>query len=211
MANIIGILWNDRHFTISSCYLFDIYVVYVLCTVRPNAHDEVKDETCEDVPVTDPTLALLISNRHIQAAGVVLESPSHLTNPSQACFVNYVLLLLPMFVMEQLCRLCAHLDFVDDLWTGLCQWLVNYVNYVDFVNYRRVWTMWTWCYMLCWSFVNLSPMLGIYELLYAMYMSQLYLCVKKCGRNGKKMFPGLSCQQGWHDSHHGILCKWLSR
>jgi hypothetical protein len=40
--------------------------------------------------------------------------------------------------------------------------------------------------MLCWSFVNLSPMLGIYELLYAMYMSQLYLCVKKCGRNGKK-------------------------
>ena len=32
-----------------------------------------------------------------------LESPSRLTNPSQACFVNYVLLLLPMLVMEQLC------------------------------------------------------------------------------------------------------------
>jgi len=108
---------NDRHFTISSCYLFDIYVVYVLCRVRPNPRDEVKDETCEDVPVTGlmSALALLISNRHIQAACVVLEIPSRLTNPSQACFVNYVLLLLPMFVMEQLCRLCAHLDFVDDL------------------------------------------------------------------------------------------------
>ena len=82
-----------------------MYVVYVLCRVRPNARDEVKDETCEDVSMTGPmsALALLISNRHIQAAGVVLESPSHLTNPSQACFVNYVLLLLPMFVMEQLC------------------------------------------------------------------------------------------------------------
>ena len=90
------------------------YVVYVLCRVRPNARDEVKDETCEDVPVTALTSALLISNRHIQATCVVLESPSCLTNSSQACFVNYVLL-LPMFVMEQLCRLCAHLDFVDDL------------------------------------------------------------------------------------------------
>ena len=142
---------NNRHFTISSCYLFDIYVVYVLCRVRPNAHDEVKDETCEDVPVTDPTLALLISNRHIQAAGVVLESPSCLTNPSQTCFVNYVLLLLPMFIMEQLCLLCTHLDFVDDLWTmwtlsmacELCELCVLYelspcMNYVDLMLYAML-------------------------------------------------------------------------
>ena len=52
---------NDHHFTISSSYLFDMYVVYVLCRVRPNARDEVKDETCEDVPMTALTLAVLIS------------------------------------------------------------------------------------------------------------------------------------------------------
>jgi len=55
------------------------YVVYVLCRVRPNARDEVKDETCKDVPVTALTLAVPISNRHIQADSVVLESPSRLT------------------------------------------------------------------------------------------------------------------------------------
>ena len=55
------------------------YVVYVLCRVHPNAHDEVKDETCDDVPVTAPTSALLISNQQIQSACIVLTSPSHLT------------------------------------------------------------------------------------------------------------------------------------
>jgi hypothetical protein len=141
---------NDRYLTISSCYLFDIYVVYVLCKVHPNTRDEDKDQTCKDVPVTAPKLTLLISNRHIQAACIVLKSPSCLTNPSQACFVNYVLL-LHKFVMEQLCRLCAHLDFVDHLWTmwtllmacelcelcALCELssCTNYVDYVHFVNY----------------------------------------------------------------------------
>ena len=55
------------------------YVVYVLCRVRPNARDEVKDETCDGMPVTAPTSALLISNRQIQAACIVLVSPSCLT------------------------------------------------------------------------------------------------------------------------------------
>ena len=55
------------------------YVVYVLCRVRPNARDEAKDETCDSVPMTALTLALLISNRQIQAAYVVLTSPSRLT------------------------------------------------------------------------------------------------------------------------------------
>jgi hypothetical protein len=40
-------------------------MVYVFCRVRPNARDEFKDETCEDMPMTSPMLALLISNRHI--------------------------------------------------------------------------------------------------------------------------------------------------
>ena len=58
---------------------------------------------------------------------------------------------------------------------GLCE-LSSCMNYVDLMLYA----------MLVIS--QLVTMLGIYELLYAMYMSQLYLCVKKCGRNGKKCF-----------------------
>ena len=44
------------------------YVVYVLCRVRPNTRDEVKDETCEDLPVTAPMSVVLISNRQIESA-----------------------------------------------------------------------------------------------------------------------------------------------
>ena len=65
---------------------------------------------------------------------------------------------------------------------------MDYVRRVDFVNYVNfvddLWTMWTlWtkfimyelcgldviCYVGHVLFVNLWPMLGIYELLYAMY------------------------------------------
>jgi len=38
------------------------YVVYVLCRVRPNAHDEVQDEMCEDMPMIAPTSIVPISN-----------------------------------------------------------------------------------------------------------------------------------------------------
>ena len=55
------------------------YVVYILSRVHPNARDEVKDKTCDNVPVIAPTSALLISNRQIQAACIVLVSPSCLT------------------------------------------------------------------------------------------------------------------------------------
>jgi hypothetical protein len=75
-------------------------MVYVLCRVHPNARDEVKDKMCEDVPMTGPMSALLISNRHIQAANIILESPSRLTpNPMyqlRAFFVNFVPLLWTM-------------------------------------------------------------------------------------------------------------------
>ena len=53
-------------------------------------------------------------------------------------------------------------------------------------------------------------MLGIYELLYAMYMSQ-YTYVLRSVEKWKKLFLGLSRQQGWRDSHHGTLRKWLLR
>ena len=146
---------NDRHFTISSCYLFDMYVVYVLCRVCPNDRDEVKDETCEDVPMTAPMSALLISNQHIQVVCVVLETPSRLLNPSQAYFVNYVLLLLPMFIMEQLYRLCVHLEACElcEL-CGLCE-LSSYMNYVDLMLYAMLVSTChpcgssMNCYMLC--------------------------------------------------------------
>jgi hypothetical protein len=112
---------NDHHFTISLCYLFDIYVVYVLCRVRPNTRDEVKDETCKDMPVTGPTSALLISNRHIQTTSIV-ESPSRLT-PSpiyqlRACFVNYVPLLwmTTTWFFGALCSKCMICELC-----GLCE------------------------------------------------------------------------------------------
>ena len=55
------------------------YVVYVLCRVRPNARDEVKDKTCKDVPMTALTSAVLICKQQIQATYVVLKSLSCLT------------------------------------------------------------------------------------------------------------------------------------
>jgi len=122
---------NDRYFSISSCYLFNIYVAYVLCRVHPNARDEVKDKTCEDVPVTGPTSALLISNRHIQVACIVLEGPSCLTNPSQHALwtMSFVAYVSHRTTMSTMCSF------------GLCQWLVNYVDFVD--GLWIMWTMWT--------------------------------------------------------------------
>jgi hypothetical protein len=100
-------------------------MVYVFCRVRPNAHDEFKDEMCEDMLVTDPMLALLISNRHIQAASIILESPSRLTpNPMyqlRAFFVNYV----PLFVdygtttwlFGALCSKCYICELSEVCWS----------------------------------------------------------------------------------------------
>jgi hypothetical protein len=102
-------------------------LVYVLCRVRPNTRDEVKDEMCEDVPVTTPTLAVLISNRHIQAMSVILDTPSHLPN----LHLNHSLSTpFPMLV-----HVGNLLNFVD------CWWLVKYVNYVD--------CRWILKYVLC--------------------------------------------------------------
>jgi hypothetical protein len=90
-------------------------VLHVLCRVRPNARDEVKDETCDDVPVTVSTSALLISNQQIQATCIILASPSRLTLNlkhalSTMCFfcclcwswynyVDYVLIWWTMFIV----------------------------------------------------------------------------------------------------------------
>jgi hypothetical protein len=102
------------------------YVVYVLCRVRPNARDEVKDEMCDDVLVTALTSALLISNRQIQGACVVLTSPSCLTLNLKHALSTMCFFLLPMLVMVQLGRLCAHLvDYVR---------CVDCLNYADFVD-----------------------------------------------------------------------------
>ena len=64
---------------------------------------------------------------------------------------------------------------------------VDFVNYVDFLD--DLWTIWTKfivyelceldviCYVGRVLFVNLWPMLGIYELLYGMYhVSIVFLC-----------------------------------
>jgi hypothetical protein len=118
------------------------YVVYVLCRVRPNAHNEVKDKTCKDVPVIAPTSVVLISLRQIQAASVILESPSRLTLnlicELQACFVNHVPLLWTMVglcpslveyvrhatTMSMICELC-----------GKCELCWSCMKYVEYVNY----------------------------------------------------------------------------
>jgi hypothetical protein len=54
-------------------------------------------------------------------------------------------------------------------------------------------------------------MLGIYELLYAMYMSQLYFCVKKCGRNGEKPRPVCRTSKDGATANSKHYAKWLSR
>jgi hypothetical protein len=176
----------------SSCYLFHISVLYVLCRVRPNTRDEVKDKTCEDVPVITPTSALLISNRQIQAARVVLESPSRLTNPYQACF----------------CELCPLLlDFVDDLWT-MCT--SSLACELCALCYRHVCDL---CGLhVCWSFVKLSPILGIYE--YAMYLNciSVWTSVEDMGKNpGLSVAPARVAQQpnrntvnGYRATHIGV-------
>jgi hypothetical protein len=92
---------------------------------RPNAHNEDNDKMCEDVTVTAPTSALLISSRHIQAASVVLDTPSHLAN----LHVNLCCLMLGNKWT---------LWNVDDLWTMWTVGLVTHVNY---------WTMWIVSYV----------------------------------------------------------------
>ena len=148
------------------------YVVYVLCRVRPNARDEVKDKMCNDVHVIAPTSALLISNRQIQAACVILTIPSRLT-----LNLKHALSTMCFF-----CCLCwswyNYVDYVLIWWTMFVVWTVS-----------TMWTLWTKfvvyelceldviCYVGHVLFVNLWPMLGIYELLYGMYhVSIVFLC-----------------------------------
>ena len=170
------------------------YVVYVLCRVHPNAYDEVKDEMCEDVPVTTLMSAVLIFNRQIQVAYIILVSPSCLTLNlkhalSTMCFfcclcsswynyVNYVLIWWTLFVvwtmstmwtLSMTCELC-----------GLCELSSSCMNYVDLMLYGMLVMYYLSTCDPCWASMN-----------YYM-MSQLYFCVKKCGRKEKKLFPGLS-------------------
>ena len=64
---------------------------------------------------------------------------------------------------------------------GLCE-LSSCMNYVDLMLYAML--------VIC----QLVTMLGIYETI--CNVSQLYLCVKKCGRNGKNGFQSYCARKG---------------
>jgi hypothetical protein len=110
-----------------------LYDLYVLCRVHHNARDEVKDETCEDVPVTTLTSVVLMSLPQIQAASVIVDSPTRLTLKLHLIYLSYVNCVHAMWTM---CIICGwYVNYVVHLWT---MWME-----CDMWIYR-LWTMW-WC------------------------------------------------------------------